>query len=649
MKLSHKHLSLVALPLAFVAVLAGLLIYRSTSEYLKFRNFEKVSKLLVLNTSFLAAMNSEKNMVWGTITGKAKVSKEEQHERFSNAAKITDRNLSELLDIINSLDPSLHSESFLQGMKIFDEVKSTLDPVRHNVLNGIGGSETAKAGYTEIEARINLLFKSLSSETDEPDLIRKIVVQNDLIDMNSALWMIRSRASYGFKKHGTGPNFYADLVHADATLNRLFESIYSRSNPAVSAEVEAFENSQAVQEHRAAARYLLEQGLREVAENPYDYANKETFMEATRELGPAVKNLVDFINQDIYSLTQAKTQQAWSELRNIAVFGLLAFASCITLCIYIGKNINKSIVEVCDGIHASSLAGTQSAEAISISANALADGSTRQAASLEEVCASLEELAATTQSNRHAVEKSASVSKHANQSVQKITSEVTQLRGAMDDIESASSEVSGIIKIIEDIAFQTNILALNAAVEAARAGETGAGFAVVAEEVRNLASRSAQAANEISLKLIDSENKSKQGNEISKSVESSLGKILGESTELSDLLVQIDEASCQQHETIQHINSAMSDLDQLTQNSAAQSEETASSVQEMRNQSMVILQNVNILETMIGSREEHQQASPSSPKNAEQDTSWEPVFETNNRKRLTSIESEMTESQFHRN
>lgn len=601
MKLSQKHLILVALPLAFVALLSALMVSRSASEYRGYRNFEKITQLLSLNTLFLASMNTEKNMVWGTITQRGNVSPEEQIERYTNAGKTTDNYLNELKALIETLNPEIQTQSFNESIGIYRQLNQRLEPIRKRTLARDIEVIPAKEVYSQIERDINELFKRLCMETNEPDLIRKIIVQNDIIDLNTALWTIRSLGSHSLKKEGCNEAQYYTLQNAYEEAQELFKVIEGRSQKAVRDRMRDFKDSVAVTTHMTVAKFLVEFGYREPATANYNYAGKEEFNEATKALGPTVENLVDFINQDIHDFNQSKTEAAWAELRNVALLSLFSFASCIALCLFVGKRIVNSIVKVCDGIHSSSLAGSKSAQVISVSTETLATGATHQASSLEEICASLEELSATTQSNRTSVEQSATVSKNANQSVQQISQEVSLLRGAMDDIETASTEVSGIIKIIEEIAFQTNILALNAAVEAARAGEAGAGFAVVAEEVRNLASRSAEAASEISQKLTDSEDKSKQGNRISKSVESCLSKILEESTELSQLLSQIDDASCQQHETIQHINTAVNELDKLTQDSAAQSEETASSVHEMRKQSLAILDNVNVLEKMVGS------------------------------------------------
>ena len=152
---------------------------------------------------------------------------------------------------------------------------------------------------------------------------------------------------------------------------------------------------------------------------------------------------------------------------------------------------------------------------IHTASRSLADGSSRQASSLEQSCASLEELSAMTRSNAEHAREAKNLADTARQAAESGTAEIQQMSQAMDAIKEASHNIAKIIKSIDEIAFQTNILALNAAVEAARAGEAGLGFAVVTDEVRNLAQRSAQAARETAEKIEDSIRKSERGVQIS--------------------------------------------------------------------------------------------------------------------------------------
>jgi len=171
---------------------------------------------------------------------------------------------------------------------------------------------------------------------------------------------------------------------------------------------------------------------------------------------------------------------------------------------------------------------------------------------------------------------------------------------AMDAIKVASSDISKILKTIDEIAFQTNILALNAAVEAARAGEAGAGFAVVADEVRALAQRCATAAKETAGKIEDSVAKSQQGAQISTEVAESFAKIQEQVRQLDALVAEIAVASNEQSQGIGQVNLAVSEMDKVTQSNAASAEESAASSAELNAQAETLKDSVGRLQSLIG-------------------------------------------------
>jgi methyl-accepting chemotaxis protein len=162
--------------------------------------------------------------------------------------------------------------------------------------------------------------------------------------------------------------------------------------------------------------------------------------------------------------------------------------------------------------------------------------------------------------------------------------DMKEMKTAMGAIQASSTEVSKIIKTIDEIAFQTNLLALNAAVEAARAGEAGLGFAVVAEEVRSLAQRSVQAARETAQKISDSTAKSEQGARISEKVAKSLDEITAKARQVDELIAEIAVASQEQSQGIDQVSRAVSDMDRVTQANAATAEETSAAASELDNQ-----------------------------------------------------------------
>ncbi|EOS9301264.1 methyl-accepting chemotaxis protein IV [Escherichia coli] len=216
--------------------------------------------------------------------------------------------------------------------------------------------------------------------------------------------------------------------------------------------------------------------------------------------------------------------------------------------------------------------------------NDLSSRTEQQAASLAQTAASMEQLTATVGQNADNARQASELAKNAATTAQAGGVQVSTMTHTMQEIATSSQKIGDIISVIDGIAFQTNILALNAAVEAARAGEQGRGFAVVAGEVRNLASRSAQAAKEIKGLIEESVNRVQQGSKLVNNAAATMTDIVSSVTRVNDIMGEIASASEEQRRGIEQVAQAVSQMDQVTQQNASLVEEAAAATEQLANQ-----------------------------------------------------------------
>jgi methyl-accepting chemotaxis protein len=255
---------------------------------------------------------------------------------------------------------------------------------------------------------------------------------------------------------------------------------------------------------------------------------------------------------------------------------------------WFSRSITKPLCRLADEIETATDGIVSTSDQLTTSSKTLADDAGAQAASLEKASASIEEMAGMARSNASSANKVNELARQTKEAADASMRDAEQMGTAIAAIKGSSDDIAKIIKTIDEIAFQTNILALNAAVEAARAGEAGAGFAVVAEEVRNLAQRSAAAAKETEGKIRDAISKTAQGVAVSGKVVESLSNIAGKARQVNELSAEVAHASNEQTQGIGQLNSAIGQMDRVTQSNAAGADQTSSAAQDLHRKAGVM-------------------------------------------------------------
>jgi|CZKS01.1.fsa_nt_gi methyl-accepting chemotaxis protein/methyl-accepting chemotaxis protein-1 (serine sensor receptor) len=347
---------------------------------------------------------------------------------------------------------------------------------------------------------------------------------------------------------------------------------------------------------------LYQEIVRMSAAGQFDDKLNDTVNQTLVNYEPMLQSVATL--QKLLGTIQAAEVKAASETSSHSrwiAFGLIA------VCLGVGgmvawvvrgitDQLRRIAVHVGDGARQVAEAASQ----VASSGKALAQGSSQQAASLEETSASTEEINAMTDKNAENSRMAAENMTEAARRIQEAGENLDQMLLSMNEISASSDKISKIIKVIDEIAFQTNILALNAAVEAARAGEAGMGFAVVADEVRNLAQRSAQAAKDTASLIEESISKSKDGKHKLDQVAAAVRAVTESADKVNTLVEEVKLGSEEQARGIQQVAKAVVQMQSVTQQTAASAEQSASASHQLSTQSGTLRDAVGQLNAMVG-------------------------------------------------
>lgn len=298
--------------------------------------------------------------------------------------------------------------------------------------------------------------------------------------------------------------------------------------------------------------------------------------------------------------------------RILFVWGIAGIVVSLVFSIAIGLSITRPIHRVIAAMEDGAKQVAAASSQVASTSQQLAQGSSDQASHIEETSTSLDEVAAVTRQNTDGVSKVESLMGQTETALAAGVGAVGKMSEAIARIRTSATETAKIIKTINEIAFQTNLLALNAAVEAARAGESGKGFAVVAEEVRNLARRSADAAQSTAVLIDGATTNADAGVAVSEEVEQTFQVIHQRAENVSTLIREIAVASKKQTEGIERVNSVVQGMGRIVQENAAHSEESASAAEQLSSQAQELDAIVAQLIAVVGSARNRREKHPRS-------------------------------------
>ncbi|HEX8986054.1 MAG TPA: methyl-accepting chemotaxis protein [Bryobacteraceae bacterium] len=317
------------------------------------------------------------------------------------------------------------------------------------------------------------------------------------------------------------------------------------------------------------------------------------------EIGAQASSLVERQNRDLAASSAASTAKAVRSRNLMIALTLLAVAAGAVV-FWVVRNASLGLKRLAERMAHSAEEVAGAAGQVSSASQSLAQGASEQAASLEETSASTEEIASITRKNANHASEVAGLAQQSEKGAADVNHTLDRMIEKMKEIDASSNKIARIIKVIDEIAFQTNILALNAAVEAARAGEAGLGFAVVADEVRNLAQRCAQAARDTAGLIEESIETSRDGNARLDQMAGAVRNMTENSIRVKSLVDEVNQGSQEQARGMDQIARAVVQMEQVTQKTAAGAQQSAAAGTQLDSHAAGLRSLVGEMREMVG-------------------------------------------------